>query len=284
MTATSRWAVSREGPPPAAAASGTSSAAGAHSPPPNARKLKDPAKLGGRHRATVHVQEHPPRLSLEQYMRLDAAQYSELDPDLIQPLGGSAFLLRVPRITLFGAWLEPEVVVEVWQGEAPARVVILATSCRLSGSEVVQAMRLDSRFNLHFQLELTWCTAFDDDLAQQQQPPQRDAAPGGTIPAATTPAAAVPTAAALTAATAPRGQIHGDLQLAVWSEVIPPFHLMPRQALEAGGNAVLSGMMATLHPVFLRRLADDYSHWARDEGYRRRRAVRAAAADAPLQG
>jgi hypothetical protein len=33
-------------------------------------------------------------------MRLDAAQYSELDPDLIQPLGGIAFLLRVPRITV----------------------------------------------------------------------------------------------------------------------------------------------------------------------------------------
>ena len=138
---------------------------------------------------------------------------------------------------------------------------------RLSGSEVVQAMGLDSRFNLHFQLELTWRTAFVDDLAQQQQPPQREAAAVGTLPAVVAPAAAAP----------PCGEIHGDLQLAVWSEVIPPFHLMPRQVLEAGGNAVLSGMMATLHPVFLRRLGDDYSHWARDEGYRRRRAARAAA-------
>ena len=53
--ATSRWAAGRAGTRPTAAA-GTSNAAGAHSPPPNARKLKDPANLGGRHRTTVHVQ------------------------------------------------------------------------------------------------------------------------------------------------------------------------------------------------------------------------------------
>lgn len=44
-------------------------------------------------------------------------------------------------------------------------------------------------------------------------------------------------------------------ELTVWSEVVPPFTLMPREALEAAGNAVMAGVMRTLLPLFLRRRA-----------------------------
>lgn len=30
------------------------------------------------------------------------------------------------------------------------------------------------------------------------------------------------------------GQISGNVRLDVWSEVIPPFHLMPREVLQVG--------------------------------------------------
>ena len=41
----------------------------------------------------------------------------------------------------------------------------------------------------------------------------------------------------------------------MWSEVVPPFTLMPREALQAAGNTVLAGVMRTLLPLFLRRHA-----------------------------
>ena len=44
-------------------------------------------------------------------------------------------------------------------------------------------------------------------------------------------------------------------EVTVWSEVIPPFTLMPREALQAAGNTVLAGVMRTLLPMFLRRRA-----------------------------
>ena len=43
--------------------------------------------------------------------------------------------------------------------------------------------------------------------------------------------------------------------MTVWSEVVPPFTLMPREALQAAGNTVLEGVMRTLLPLFLRRRA-----------------------------
>lgn len=46
-----------------------------------------------------------------------------------------------------------------------------------------------------------------------------------------------------------------EAEVTVWSEVVPPFTLMPREALQAAGNTVLAGVMRTLLPLFLRRRA-----------------------------
>ena len=46
-----------------------------------------------------------------------------------------------------------------------------------------------------------------------------------------------------------------ESEVTVWSEVVPPFTLMPREALQAAGNTVLAGVMRTLLPLFLRRRA-----------------------------
>lgn len=73
--------------------------------------------------------------------------------------------------------------------------------------------------------------------------------------------------------TAP-GEIRGSAKLDVWSEVIPPFTLMPRPALEASCNVVMSGLVNSLLPLFLRRLAADYDKWANSEAYRTERALR----------
>jgi hypothetical protein len=57
-------------------------------------------------------------------------------------------------------------------------------------------------------------------------------------------------------------------------QVIPPFHLMPRDALEATCSAALTGLVKSLLPVFMRQLAADYQRWAGDAAYRAARAAR----------
>jgi hypothetical protein len=70
------------------------------------------------------------------------------------------------------------------------------------------------------------------------------------------------------------GSITGRLTLDVWSEVIPPFNLMPRDMLQGSCNVVMRGLVGSLLPMFVKRLAEDYRKWATDPIYRRERATR----------
>jgi hypothetical protein len=45
----------------------------------------------------------------------------------------------------------------------------------------------------------------------------------------------------------------GQADLEVWSEVLPPFNLMPRAALTAAGDAVMGQLMRTLLPLFVNK-------------------------------
>lgn len=47
--------------------------------------------------------------------------------------------------------------------------------------------------------------------------------------------------------------LQGDLKLDVWSEVIQPFNLMPRFALEGTSNAVMNALVTGLLPKFMDR-------------------------------
>lgn len=49
------------------------------------------------------------------------------------------------------------------------------------------------------------------------------------------------------------GILRGHCSLDVYAEVIGPFRLMPRVALEAGGNAVMAALVNSLLPLFLGR-------------------------------
>ena len=53
------------------------------------------------------LQDRGGALSLDAYMRLPTEQYHELDPAMISSLGGSAFLLRVPRVSVRGGGRGP---------------------------------------------------------------------------------------------------------------------------------------------------------------------------------
>ena len=203
--------------------------------------MTNPARLSGQLQSTVAVPDRGGAVSLDAYMRLPPEQYDELDPKMIKSLGGNRFRLNVPRVALFNVWVQPTVDICVRQAEHPAQVVLEAERCELEGSDLLRRMRLNDRFTLNFTTALTWT-------------------PGGAA------------AAAGAGAPAP-GSIQGDLQLAVLTEVIPPFDLLPRSVLEGTCNAVLRGLMRTLLPLFLRNLAKDYEFWASSEEYRARRAA-----------
>lgn len=49
------------------------------------------------------------------------------------------------------------------------------------------------------------------------------------------------------------GKVHGSLDLDVWSEVIGPFRFLPRGVLESTGNTVLTTLVSSLLPPFLKR-------------------------------
>lgn len=78
--------------------------AGAAARPPVASAQPDRRPPSARRCAlAAGVQDRGGALSLDAYMKLPTEQYNELDPSMIESLGGSRFLLRVPRVSVRGS-------------------------------------------------------------------------------------------------------------------------------------------------------------------------------------
>jgi hypothetical protein len=199
-------------------------------------------------------------------MRLPVEQYNELDPEMITSLGGNRFRLQVPRLAILSVWVQPAVEIVVMQEEAPPRVVLRAEGCRLDGSAQVKKMELDRRFELHFSTVLTWGCA---------PPPPAAAGSAGSRPGGSN---------GSLAAVAAANVVHADLQLEVLTEIIPPFTSLPRSLLEHVVNTLLRGLMRSLLPLFVKRLAEDYQRWAASPEYRARRAAGGAGAPPTAAG
>ncbi|GLI68056.1 hypothetical protein VaNZ11_012382 [Volvox africanus] len=230
--------------------------------------LIDPAQIGATGSASAKFQILPQYESLQSYMLLPVEQYFVLDPTQISHLDGNRFVLTVPRINLFNIWLEAVVEVSVisYPGSKRAgpRVVLQAENCRISGSQVVESLRLDQRFAMHFVTELTWSAT-----------PVAAPVPAAAAVAATATVGPAPgTAANASTLGVMNGEIQASSQLTVWSEVVPPFHLLPRDVLVTTCNGVLRGLVSSLLPLFVRMLAQDYQRWAKDPAYRAERATR----------
>jgi hypothetical protein len=85
-------------------------------------------------------------------MRLPVEQYYILDPNQITFLAGNRFILAVPRIELFGSWLQPTIEVEVFPGDTSVRLV--ADHCKIQGNGPLSG--LNGKFAMSFTTELTW--------------------------------------------------------------------------------------------------------------------------------
>ena len=204
--------------------------------------LRNPARFNATSTVTVAVPDRGGEFALNTYMQLPTDQYAELDPTMIQPLGGNKFRMSVPRLSFFNLWVQPIVDVDVsLVAGPPGKIIMTATSCKLGGSPLVRRMKLNDRFNLNFTTELSWQPA---------------------------------------AAGQPSGSISGDLFCEVECEITAPFHLTPRPVLEGTCGAVLRALSRSLLPVFVRQLAADYERWAGDSTYRVRRESETGAATA----
>lgn len=254
--------------------------------------LKDPLQIGASGAASHKLDAFPGDVSLTRYMELPVEQYFVLDPKQIQFLGGDRFLLIVPRINILNVWVEPLVEVSVTFRRGPNPSVLLkAENARIRGSELIENLKLDQRFVLQFQTELTWSTDTSGGSGSSLSS-GNDSSLGGSLDGfgSSSNSYAVPvvsSAASSSAAVVPAGKlkpvgkgvINGTARLDVWSEVVQPFNIMPRQALQGTCNLVLRGLVGSLLPLFVRKLSEDYMKWAQDPAYRAERALRSA----PLQ-
>lgn len=132
-------------------------------------------------------------------------------------------------------------------GSGP-RVLLRAENCRITGSDAVESLRLDQRFAMRFVTELTWrSTAPTTSNGNGNGNGHAGSGSGGAVQQQQQQA---------------QGEIRADSRLDVWSEVVQPFHLLPREVLVATCNGVLRGLMGSLLPLFVRMLAQDYQRWA----------------------
>ena len=199
---------------------------------------------------------------LERYMRLPVEQYTAIELPLRAELTrlprGTAdqYFLRVPPLTfaLPGSPLtvQPSVVATV-QSEAQC-VRISSDSCTLSGSPLIEALKLNERFEFRVRTLLTW-----------EVPP-----------------AAATTSTSATAATTsglrrrrptpvpPR--MRADTTIEVDVATPPLFAWIPRPVLEGIATGATTLVLDSLQRSFLRNLAKDYERWATDRGYREERA------------
>lgn len=235
-----------------------------------------------------------------------------LDPSQIQFLSGNTFVLSVPKINLLTATLQP--VIQVQVTSEPDAVVLQAIDCQLNATGILDdldskfAMQFTTRLTWNSQAHNHMAQpqqqhqsqhAEQRQQAHQHESPQASQESSSNVNSNGLSAAtnqlrsgwnklrssisgssnigAGPSQADTTAAGQPSstpGSITGTGQVQVWCEVVPPFHLMPKDVLERSCNVVISGLVNSLLPWFMRQLAADYQKWAADEQYRNTRRQR----------
>mmetsp|Transcript_15194 Transcript_15194/g.18253 ORF Transcript_15194/g.18253 Transcript_15194/m.18253 type:complete len:358 (-) Transcript_15194:194-1267(-) len=128
------------------------------------RILRNPIKLSIAHSKSKKVRDYGGDGSLEKYMRLPVEQYSMLNESLITRNENNPdnFLLKVPRLTFFSVWIQPEV--EVTVKTSHDRVVLKASNCHIEGSKAIMRMGLHRRFEFEADSMMRWIS--DGEEAQ----------------------------------------------------------------------------------------------------------------------
>jgi hypothetical protein len=209
---------------------------------------------------------------LQEYMQLPAAQYACVPMPLnssLQRVYGSEdeFILEVPEVSFKlprgNVDIRPQVRARV-QVE-PDRVVIQSISCTISGSPLIEKLKLNERYELDVKVILTWGQNEraqddididdddDDDIEEMNNDTEEDVA--------------------VQEPTILQDSVRAFAEVDV--DVYPPsrFKVIPRRLLAKAGNAGVSYILGLLLDNFLKGLAEDYERWAMDLDYREERML-----------
>jgi hypothetical protein len=192
---------------------------------------------------------------LEKYMQLPAAQYAcvpmPLNSSLERVFGSEEeFILKVPQVSFKlpsgPIDVNPEVRAKVEVG--PEKVVIKSLACTISGSPLVEKLKLNDRYDLDVCATMTWEqneTVASDDAVDENSP----------------------------SVTTRQDSIRNFVELAV--DVFPPgrLALIPRRILEPAGNLAMSYALGLLLDSFMQGLGKDFERWALDDAYRAERML-----------
>ena len=162
--------------------------------------------------------------------------------------GGSVsdFELVVPPVKFL--WLTVQPVVHAFVVLEEDRVVITGDRCTLKGSPFIAKVKLNERFLFNVWSELTWDDTLEEGISKQGC--DSDGNDGGNG----------------------EGTIYARSRIKVDVDVPRPFSAIPKRVIEATGDKAMQLSLKILLRSFVKGLASDYSRWASDPDYRRRRA------------
>lgn len=191
-------------------------------------------------------------LRLTNYMRLPVEQYAlvpmPLNSTLSRLPGGSVsdFELVVPPVKFL--WLTVQPVVHAFVVLEEDRVVITGDRCTLKGSPFIAKVKLNERFSFNVWSELTWDDTLEEGISKQGCDDDGNGGGNG------------------------ESTIYARSRIKVDVDVPRPFSAIPKRVIEATGDKAMQLSLKILLRSFMKGLASDYSRWASDPDYRRRRA------------
>lgn len=198
---------------------------------------------------------------LDAYMRLPVEQYtlSVLEAGTLTRYEGQPgrFRFQVPRLQFFNVWVEPVVDVYVRVPEADdetPEVLLRSEGCYMYGSPAFDKLRLNDKFHMEFETRVRARTSGRPTFADDEDGETWSA--NGEIEGG-------------------RGELLARSEINVACEVVAPFHLVPRRALEKTCSAVLNGLIKLLLPTFVAQLRDDFGIWATHPEARKARVEKA---------
>ena len=167
------------------------------------------------------------------------------------------FRFQVPRLQFFNVWVEPVVDVYVRVPEADdetPEVLLRSEGCYMYGSPAFDKLRLNDKFHMEFETRVRARTSGRPTFADDEDGETWSA--NGEIEGG-------------------RGELLARSEINVACEVVAPFHLVPRRALEKTCSAVLNGLIKLLLPTFVAQLRDDFGIWATHPEARKARVEKA---------
>lgn len=183
------------------------------------------------------------RRPLSEYMQLPASHYVAIKMPLDASLAGidgesDRFRLEVPPVQFKVPGLpiveaSPEVIARVVI--EPDNVQIRSSDCTISGSPLIERLRLNERYNFTVVTRFTW---------RADDPADGDA-------------------------------IFSSTEIDVDVDPPGLFAYVPRSILQRVGNSVMVVALRRLQTPFVANLAADYTRWATDEAYRIERGQQA---------